>query len=167
MLLKGAPGADVIHEIVEGGKVAGKVVYDSKNRGNWMSEYAVKLRKDQIAEKADYAILSTNKFPKDNRELCTFEDVILASPARVLALAEILRGQIVANHELRVGAVEREKKTAELYEFINSPLCGQLLELGRVPRRQDGAGRHRRAENPPQDVGQARHPAAIAPQGER
>jgi hypothetical protein len=125
---KGSPGADVIHEVIEEGEVVGKMVYDSKNRGNWMGEYAVKLRKDQIAEKADFAILSTNKFPKDRRELCTFENVILACPARVLALAEILRGQIVVNHELRVGSVEREKKTAALYEFINSPLCGQLLD---------------------------------------
>jgi hypothetical protein len=125
---KGALGADVIHEVVEGGKVVGKIVYDSKNRGNWMSEYAVKLRKDQIAEKAEFAVLSTNKFPKEKRELCTFENVILASPARVLALAEILRGQIVVNHELRVSAVERDKKSAELYAFINSPLAGQLLD---------------------------------------
>jgi hypothetical protein len=93
-----------------------------------MSEYAVKLRKDQIAEKAEFAVLSTNKFPKDKRELCTFEDVILACPARVLALAEILRGQIIVNHQLRTSAVERERKTAELYAFINSPLAGQLLD---------------------------------------
>jgi len=125
---KGSPGADVIHEVVEEGKVVGKMAYDRKNRGDWKGEYAVKLRKDQIAEKADFAILSTNNFPKDKRELSTFENVILACPARVLALAEILRGQIVVNHQLRVGSVEREKKTAALYEFINSPLCGQLLD---------------------------------------
>src|SRR5262249_12430612 len=56
---KGTLGADVIHEVVERGKVVGKIVYDSKNRGNWASEYAVKLRKDQIAEKAEFAVLST------------------------------------------------------------------------------------------------------------
>jgi hypothetical protein len=125
---KGSPGADVIHEVIEDGKFVGKMVYDSKNRGNWKGEYAVKLRKDQIAEKADFAILSTNKFPQEKRELCTFENVILACPARVLALAEILRRHIVVNHGLRVGSVEREKKSAALYEFINSPLCGQLLD---------------------------------------
>jgi len=124
---KGTLGADVIHEVVEGGKVVGKIVYDSKNRGNWATDYAVKLRKDQIAEKADFAILSTNKFPKDKRELCTFEEVILTSPARVLALAEILRARVVEHHELRVGSVEREGKMAELYDFINSPLARQLL----------------------------------------
>ena len=37
---KGTLGADVIHEVVEGGRVVGKIVYDSKNRGNWASEYA-------------------------------------------------------------------------------------------------------------------------------
>jgi len=125
---KGSPGADLILEFVEDGKVVGKIIIDSKNRGNWNGEYAIKLRKDQIAEKADFAILSTNKFPKDKRELCTFENVILACPARVLALVEILRGEIVVNYALRVGSVEREKKTAALYEFINSPLCGQLLD---------------------------------------
>ncbi|MER9163627.1 DUF2130 domain-containing protein [Mesorhizobium sp. M0715] len=124
---RGTNGVDIIHEVVEGGKVVGKIVYDSKNRGNWASEYAVKLRKDQIAEKADFAILSTNKFPKDKREICTFEEVILASPARVLALAEILRARIVEHHELRVGSVEREGKMVELYDFINSPFARQLL----------------------------------------
>lgn len=124
---KGAAGADVIHEVVEGGKVIGTIIYDSKNRGNWKDDYAAKLRKDQIAEKAEFAVLSTNKFPKNKRNLCTFEDVILASPAQVLALAEILRRQIVDNNELRASAVERDTKSAELYAFINSPLAGQLL----------------------------------------
>jgi hypothetical protein len=55
---KGAEGADIIHEIVEAGKTVGKIIYDSKNRGNWKSEYATKLCKDQIAEKAEFAILS-------------------------------------------------------------------------------------------------------------
>jgi len=60
---KGAMGADIVHDVVENGKVCGKIVYDRKNRSNWKTEYATKLRDDQIAEKADHAILSTNKFP--------------------------------------------------------------------------------------------------------
>jgi Uncharacterized protein conserved in bacteria (DUF2130) len=98
--------------IVEVDKTVGKIVYNSKNRGNWKNEYATKLCKDQIVENAEFAILSTNKFAKDQRELCTFEDVILASPARVLVLAGIFRRQIVINHGLRISAVERDKKSA-------------------------------------------------------
>jgi hypothetical protein len=125
---KGALGADIIHEVMENGQSCGKIVYDRKNRGNWMSEYAVKLRADQIAEKADHAILSTNKFPQGERQLCVREHVILACPARVVALAGLLRRHIVLTHELRISTEAREGKTAELYAFITSERCNQLLD---------------------------------------
>ena len=65
---KGTPGADIVHEVVHNGKVCGKIVYDSRT-GNWKNEYATKLREDQIAEKADHAILSSNKFPAGAKQL--------------------------------------------------------------------------------------------------
>jgi hypothetical protein len=125
---KGTPGADIVHEIVHNGKVCGKIVYDSKNRNIWKNDYATKLRQDQIAEKADHAILSSNKFPAGAKQLHLQDHVIIAYPARVLALAELLRNQIVQMHELRVSNEAREEKTAALYEFITSERCGQLLD---------------------------------------
>jgi hypothetical protein len=125
---KGAMGADIVHEVVENGKVCGKIVYDRKNRGNWKTGYATKLRADQIAEKADHAILSTNKFPDTEHQLCMREHVILACPARVPLLAELLRGHIILTHELRVSNEARDEKTAQLYAFINSERCRQLLD---------------------------------------
>jgi len=125
---KGAMGADIVHDVVENGKVCGKIVYDRKNRSNWKTEYATKLRVDQIAEKADHAILSTNKFPVGEDQLCMREHVILACPARVPLLAELLRGHIILTHELRVSNEARDEKTAQLYAFINSQRCRQLLD---------------------------------------
>ncbi|MGB6177519.1 MAG: DUF2130 domain-containing protein [Methylocella sp.] len=125
---KGAMGADIIHEVVENGKVCGKIVYDRKNRGNWKTEYATKLRADQIAEKADHAILSTNKYPDGEDQICMREHVILACPARVRWLAELLRAHIILTHKLRVSNEARDEKTAELYAFITSQRCRQLLD---------------------------------------
>jgi hypothetical protein len=125
---KGAMGADIVHDVVENGKVCGKIVYDRKNRSDWKTKYATKLRDDQIAEKADHAILSTNKFPEGEHQLCMREHVILACPARVPLLAELLRGHIILTHELRVSNEARDEKTAELYAFINSERCRQLLD---------------------------------------
>lgn len=125
---KGAAGADIVHEIVESGKICGKIVYDSKNRNAWQNNFAIKLRSDQIAEKADHAILSTNKFPKDARELHMQDGVIIACPARVIVLAELLRGHIVQTHALRLSNDAREAKTEKLYSFITSAQCRQLLE---------------------------------------
>jgi hypothetical protein len=79
---KGTPGADVIHEVMLNGKLCGKIVYDSKNRNGWKWEYVTKLREDQIAERADHAILSSNKFPAGkSSSTCTNMSSSLVPPA--------------------------------------------------------------------------------------
>jgi hypothetical protein len=124
---KGAAGADIIHDVVHGGKVCGRIVYDAKNRNAWRNEYVTKLREDQIAAEAEHAILSSLKFPADARQLHIQDGVIIANPARVLALVQMLRGHIVQIHTLRLSNVERESKTDALYEFIRSERCSQLF----------------------------------------
>lgn len=125
---KGVNGADVIHEVVHNGKVCGKIIYDAKNRDSWQNGFATKLHADKLAERADHAVLSSNKFPKGTEQLHIQDGVIVASPARVLALAELLRRQILQTHELRISNDAREQKTETLYAFITSERCKQLLD---------------------------------------
>jgi len=99
---KGTAGADVIHEIVENGKVCGKIVYDSKKRTTWRAKYATKLCEDKVAEGAQHAVLALLKFPADAKQLDVRDGVILANPARVTAIAEILRDHVVQTHGLRM-----------------------------------------------------------------
>jgi len=125
---KGVNGADVIHEVMHNGKVCGKIIYDAKNRDAWQNGFATKLKADKLVQGADFAILSSNKFPKDKSQVHPQDGVIVANPARVLALVEILRDQLVRMHELRVSNEERGSKTVELYAFITSEHCKQLIE---------------------------------------
>src|ERR1700692_4506900 len=80
---KGAAGADIIHDVVHGGKVCGRIVYDAKNRNAWRNEYVTKLRQDQITAEADHAILASLKFPADARQLHVQEGVISATTLSV------------------------------------------------------------------------------------
>ena len=125
---KGVNGADVIHEVVHNGRVCGKIIYDAKNRDAWQNGYCTKLKADKLAQAADHAILSSNKFPKDRSQIHTQDGVIVANPARVLAIVEILRDQIVRMHELRVSKEAREEKTVALYAFVTSDHFKQLVE---------------------------------------
>jgi hypothetical protein len=124
---KGVNGADVIHEVVHNGRTCGKIVYDAKNRDAWQNGFAVKLNADKLTQGADHAILSSNKFPKDKREIHLQDGVIVAAPARVPAIVEILRDQLIRLNELRVSNEQRDGKTEELYAFITSEHCRQLI----------------------------------------
>jgi hypothetical protein len=125
---KGVNGADVIHEVIHNGKVCGKIVYDAKNRNAWQNEFVSKLRADKIAQAADHAILSSNKFPKDTAHVHYQDGVIVAQPARVVAIVQLLRDQVVRMHELRISKEGREQKSVELYAFITSEHCKSLLD---------------------------------------
>jgi hypothetical protein len=125
---KGVNGADVIHEVLHNGRVCGKIIYDAKNRDSWQNGFATKLKADKLAQAADHAILSSNKFPKDKSQIHTQDGVIIANPARVLVMAEILREQIVRMHELRASKEAREEKTVALYAFVTSDHFKQLVE---------------------------------------
>jgi hypothetical protein len=125
---KGLSGADVIHEVIRNGQVCGKIVYDSKSRNAWKNDFVVKLRADQLAERAEHAILSCNKLPQGAQQIHVQDGVIVAVPQRVLALAEILRRHVIETHELRIGNEARDEKTAQLYAFVTSDRCRQLME---------------------------------------
>ena len=125
---KGVNGADVIHVVKYNGKVCGKIVYDAKNRNAWQNEFVTKLRADKIAQGADHAILSSNKFPRDKAQVHYQDGVIVAQPARVAAIVQVLRDQVVRMHELRISKEGREQKSVEIYAFITSEHCKQLLD---------------------------------------
>ena len=125
---KGEPGADILHVVMLRGQACGAIVYDSKNHKGFRSEHVSKLRADQLAAKAEHAILSLHKFPEGTRQLHVRDGVLLANPARVVMLATILRQHIAHVHTLRLSAFEREMKTSALYDFINSEQYTHLVQ---------------------------------------
>lgn len=132
---KGAPGADIQHIVMHRRQNCGTILYDSKNHIQWRNEHVSKLRRDQLAGKAEHAILSTLKFPQGTRQVCVQDGVLIANPARVVALATILRQNLIQVHTLRLSQADRESKMATLYEFITSDRCTQLLS--RIDERAD------------------------------
>ena len=125
---KGNPGADIIHTVIHNGMECGKIIYDSKDHGQWRDHFATKLASDKIAEKAEQAILSIRAFPRDAKQLGAREGIILANPARVVALVQIVREHIVKSHALRLSNEQKAQKSAQLYTFITSPQCTDLLD---------------------------------------
>jgi hypothetical protein len=125
---KGEPGADIRHEIVERGKACGTLLYESKNSMQWRNGYAAKLRRDQMAAKADHAILVSVRFPEGSRELTVVDGVIVVNPRRVVVLAKLLRESTVRIHKMHLSTTQSAAKRDELYKFITSHRCQQMLD---------------------------------------
>ena len=124
---KGVSGADIIHTVVHNGQECGKIIYDSKNSMAWRDDYVSKLAQDQTAAKADHAMLCTFKLPANARQVDVRHGVVIANPARALALVQMIRRHIVQVHTLRLSKSERAQKMAALYDFITSERCAHLL----------------------------------------
>lgn len=126
-ITKGQPGADIRHVVVHNGRTCGTILYDSKNHAAWRNEFVKKLASDQMAERAEHAILSTCAFPAGVRQVHVQSGVIISNPARVCALVQIVRQHIIHTGTLKLSAESRTQKTAALYEFITSERCSNLL----------------------------------------
>ena len=124
---KGAPGADILHGVMHNGRDCGTIIYDSKNHKMFRNEHVTKLLEDQLAAKAEHAILSTHAFPPGKCQLHKQDGVLLANPARVVSVVTIIRGFLLQTHTLRLSSAERESKTAALYAFITSERFAQRL----------------------------------------
>lgn len=83
-IAKGVAGADIRHEVVYNGESCGRIVYDSKNHKAWRSEFVTKLREDQLADKAEHAVLATRVFPAGKNQLDIQDGVLIANPARAV-----------------------------------------------------------------------------------
>ncbi|WP_425093451.1 DUF2130 domain-containing protein [Tropicimonas sp. S265A] len=125
---KGAAGVDIIHEVRNDGSVCGKIVYDSKNRNAWRNDYVTKLRSDQLAAKADHAVLSSAAFPSGTKQLHVQDAVVIVNPLRAVVVAEMLRKHMVTVHGLRLSGQARSEKTAQLYDLITSERGTQHFE---------------------------------------
>jgi hypothetical protein len=132
---RGSAGADIVQAVMLGGKKCGTIIYDSKDHDQFRSEHVTKLRADQLAAGAEHAILSSRKLPRGTRQLELRDGVLLANPARVVVVATLIRQHLLQLHSLRVSNIEREKKTAALYEFIVSERSSSLL--ARIDERAD------------------------------
>ena len=126
-LPRGDAGGDVLIEVKYKATICGRIIMDSRMRGNWQTSYAAKLRTDMVEQKADHAVLATLHFPRGAAELCRHDDVLLVHPARVIELIGILRQAMVRMHQAKLSGVARADKKLRLYDHITSDLFRRKL----------------------------------------
>jgi hypothetical protein len=130
---KGQSGADLLFEVLHKGQSCGRILIESKNRQSWQNSFIEKLRADQMASGAEHAVLATTAFPAGRQELSMEDGVIVATPARVAHIVDLLRRAMVRTHQLGLSLQQRAGKMNRLYQYLTSPAYAQRFgELNRA-----------------------------------
>ena len=118
---KGIKGADCIQTIRNSmGQECGSIIYESKRRQNFSTEWIEKLKNDMRNQKADIAIIVTSVMPKDMDCFGLKEGVWICSFSEVKAMAGVLRDGVIRVFNSSKTHENKGDKINMLYDYLNS-----------------------------------------------
>jgi len=118
---KGRKGADIIHTVVDAdGTECGKIVYEAKRTKNFHKNWIEKLKKDQLAEKADIAVLISEVLPDDVQNIGVIDDVWVCDFRSFRGLVLSLRQGIIRLSGAMEAQTNKGDKMEMLYNYLTS-----------------------------------------------
>jgi hypothetical protein len=127
---RGVKGADIVHEVMDGTKLAGRIVYESKNTSNWQNGFIAQAKKYQTQYETPHVMVVTRVFPSKHKGLCTVRDIPVVERRMAVALATVIREGVIEIAKLRLGGKFRDEKSQELFEYIvGDKFCTRFREM--------------------------------------
>jgi hypothetical protein len=117
---KGVKGGDILHEVVEGTEIVGKIVYESKNVATWQQGFVQQAKKYQTQYETPNTVIVSRVFPKKEKDFCICGGIPVVSPRMAITLATIIRGAVIEIARLRSAGVEPDQTAQTLFEYVLS-----------------------------------------------
>jgi hypothetical protein len=111
-------GADILHTVMDGNKVAGCIVYESKNVSAWQNAFIAQAKRYRTHYETPYVIVVSRAFPKKQRAMCAVDDVLIVEPRLAATLAAVMREGILEIGKLRLAKVGTDGKAQELFAYV-------------------------------------------------
>jgi hypothetical protein len=121
---RGVKGADIIHQVMDGAKLCGTIIYESKNVSNWNNSFVSQAKKYQTQYETPHVVIVSTVFPTKQKSMCICEGIPVVSLRTAIPLATIIRDGIVEIAQLRVSDIARDEKSKELFDYIISDKFG-------------------------------------------
>jgi hypothetical protein len=115
---RGVKGADILHTVMDGGRVAGCIVYESKNVSTWLNTFITQAKKYHTQYETPYVMVVSRVFPKKQRGMCVVDNVPVVEPRLVTTLAAVMREGILEIAKLRLTKVGTDEKAQELFAYV-------------------------------------------------
>jgi len=111
-------GGDIIQYVIYNSKENGLIVYECKRVSQWQSAHLEQTAKAKVQRKADYGILVTNAKKQNTDGFFIEKGIIVISPGGVLAVANIIRDQIITIARLKLTAKERQEAIQKTLAYL-------------------------------------------------
>lgn len=118
---KGVTGADIIQMVKNrGGKVCGRIVWETKRTRNWSNQWVAKLKQDQRIVKAEVAVLVSEVLPDDISHFGMIEGVWVCGYSFITGIAYALRTQLLEVATVKFAQKGQDGKMELLYDYVTS-----------------------------------------------
>ncbi|HAH32336.1 MAG TPA: hypothetical protein DCL44_08485 [Elusimicrobia bacterium] len=122
-------GGDILHEVIINGEAVGCIVYECKRVGHWNASHVEQTAKAKLTREADYAVLVTNAEKKGTSGFFVEKGVIVINPGGVLAIANILRDQIITIARLKLSKAQKEEAVENTLRYLEGPEFRNSIEI--------------------------------------
>jgi hypothetical protein len=122
-------GGDILQEVIEGGKIAGVIIYECKRVSHWSNGHVEQAAAARIQRKADFAVLVTNATKKGTTGFFIQKGVVVIHTGGALALASILRSNLVAVAQLKLNRAEKEKAVQVTMAYLQGSEFGNAMDV--------------------------------------
>jgi len=122
-------GGDILQEIVLEKKVCGILIFECKKVSHWSSAHVEQAYKAKIERQAEFAVLVTNAPKKGSGGFFIEKGVIVVSPGGALAIAGILREQVIKIARLKLTKAQKEEAVEQTLKYLQGAEFKNSLEL--------------------------------------
>ena len=100
------------------GRIAGCIVYESKNVSTWLNTFITQAKKYHTQYETPYVMVVSRVFPKKQCGMCVVDDVPVIEPRLAATLAGVMREGILEIAKLRLTKVGTDGKAQELFGYV-------------------------------------------------
>jgi hypothetical protein len=121
-IANGAYGADILHTVIAAdGRNCGSITWETKNAQSWNGKWLEKLRMDVISSKSEFGVLVSTALPEGVKYFDQIDGMYVCSLSVWLAVAAMLRQQIMNLAFARASAEGRDQKMDVVYRYLTGP----------------------------------------------
>lgn len=125
----GQCGGDIIQRVFSPfGVPCGLFLWETKRTKNWNDSWLAKLRDDQRAIKADFALIVSSAVPKAVQGFDQIEGVWVIEPRYAVPVATALRLGMIELGNMRQAREGQDTKMGMVYEYLTGPRFRQRVE---------------------------------------